>query len=608
MLTVAVLGVVGVLANPGAAGAALGDCAQPSSNGERPTASDCLFILSAAVGAAQCSPACACAPGGDVPGTATDALICLNAAVGVDIELACPCSDPAWFPIDPSVGTDLGHVPTAVPEQDQIDAGPVSFVDATDAAGLANVVGGGNSHGVGVAFVDLTGDGWEDIVVVNGRFFGTATQFPSHFYTNNADGTFTDNALASGFATIMEGIDGYSVAAADYDNDGDVDLYVGAHPFDILLRNDGTGSFTDVTATTGAGGPLTSQTNSSSKIVSFGDFDGDGHLDLVSASSDIPGPGLYLLRNDGDGTFTDTTTQSTAAIDDQGNPCAVLWSDYDSDIDADLHIWNDRGGRALLRNNGDGTFTNVTTIAGINAQAPISNPMGIDAADIDHDGDLDYYVSNIGNNPLLRNNSDGTFTNITSSAGTGGDFGWGLGFEDFNLDTFPDLFVAQEDNLPHIGFTNTATVEPSFSRTNFSHPSVLSSSRAHNVAVAFADYDHDGRVDVLTATTDGSRVTLYRNATDVGTNRWLEVHVPEAPSSGNAGATGARVFVKAGPLLQFREAYGGSSRASQNAQPLRFGLGQRTGADWVVAQWQDGRQVIVRNAEGNQRLLLTNAE
>jgi hypothetical protein len=387
-------------------------------------------------------------------------------------------------------------------------------------------------------------------------------------------------------------------------NDGDIDLYLGAHPHDLLIVSNEDGTFSDSTAASQSGGPATAQSGSGSKIVSFGDFNGDGHLDLVSASSDIPGPGLYLLLNDGDGSFSDVTEFSDAAIDADGNPCAVLWTDYDSDGDADLFIWNDRGGRVLLSNDGDNTFTGVTTSSGIDTQADIRNPMGIDGADIDHDGDLDYYVSNIGNNPLLRNNSDGTFTNITSSAGTGGDFGWGLGFEDFNLDTQPDIFVAQEDNLPFIAFTNGGRLPTGFTRTNLAHIRVDSTSRAHNVAVAFADYDHDGRVDVVTATTDGSRISLFRNTTNVGTNRWLEVDVPVTPGFAASGAVSARVFVKTGPLLQFREIYGGSSRASQNAIPARFGLGQRTGADWVAVQWPDGREIVVQGVEGNRRLHL----
>ena len=121
---------------------------------------------------------------------------------------------------------------------------------------------------------------------------------------------------------------------------------------------------------------------------------------------------------------------------------------------------------------------------------------------------------------------------------------------------------------------------------------------------SFADYDDDGRTDVLTATTDGSRVTLYRNTTDTGSNRWLEVVVPVAPDTGAAGGATARVLVKTGDLVQFREIYGGSSRASQNALSARFGLGDWSGAEYVAVQWQTGVQTVVTGVEGNQRLVM----
>lgn len=595
--------------SPESARAARGDCAQPVSTGATVTTTDCLFILQAAVGSTTCDPECVCAPTGELPIGASDALVCLLVAVGGDAALECPCGGPAWFPVDLTSAVDLGHVPARISPEQSRPAGAVTLVDATDEAGLADLNAGGNLHGVGVAFADLSGDGLEDIVVISGKFIGSPTTFDSAVYLNDGDGTFSDVSDSSGLAAILDGIDGYSVAAADYDADGDIDLYIGAHPRDILIENravqdSGVMTFVDATSDAGAGGPFTAQSGDASKIVSFGDIDGDGWADLVSASRDIPGAGLYLLRNEGDGTFSDVTIGSGAAIQSRGNPCAVLWTDFDNDTDPDLHVWNDRGGRVLLRNEGNLTFSDVTTASLINSQAAITHPMGIDGADIDHDGDLDYYVSNVGNNPLLSNNGDGTFTNITQTAGTGGEFGWGLGFEDFNNDSWADIFVGQEDNLPYLVFTNPGASPMVFSRSEFAHPTVISRVRAHNVAVAFADYDDDGRTDVLTATTDGSRVTLYRNTTDTGSNRWLEVVVPVAPDTGAAGGATARVLVKTGDLVQFREIYGGSSRASQNALSARFGLGDWSGADYVAVQWQTGAQTVVTGVEGNQRLVM----
>ena len=188
-----------------------------------------------------------------------------------------------------------------------------------------------------------------------------------------------------------------------------------------------------------------------------------------------------------------------------------------------------------------------------------------------------------------------------------GDFGWGLGFEDFDLDGWPDLFVAQEDDFPYLSFTHLGTPEPGepprFARRGWSH-SPTDPRRAHNVAAAFADVDRDGRVDVVTATTDGSRVQLFHNETDVGTQRWLEVRVLRSPQTRDAGGISARVAVKTGDIIQFRDLKGGSSRASQNAIGVRFGLGQWTGAEWVAVLWPDGRQVVRTGVEGDQRLEL----
>lgn len=504
--------------------------------------------------------------------------------------------DPFWVEVDTTGGIDLGFAPERL--EDAEPPGRLRFIDVTVRAGLAAGRGGGNSHGVGIAFVDLNGDTWPDIFVANGRDHD-GTHVPSQYFENQQDGTFADRTSAAGFAHLATE-DLFSVAAADYDRDGDVDLYLGASLHDILMRNEGDGTFVDATVDAGAGGPASETAlfgDGRSKVVSFGDFDGDGHLDLVSASSTLPGRGAYLLKNDGDGTFTDITGSSRVAVADSGNPCAVLWSDYDADGDQDLWIWNDRGGHVLLRNDG-GHFEDVTESSGA-GDVGITHPMGIDAADIDHDGDLDYYVSNIGDNPLLRNNGDGTFSDITDEAGTGGEYGWGLSFEDFDLDGWPDLFVAQEDDRPHLLFSHEGTDPPTFERIELNHADVISDRRAHNVAAGFADFDKDGRVDAVLAGTDGRPLELYRNETPVGDQHYL--HVFLTPTDANATGVTARVAVKTGDLVQFVDVLGGSSRASQNEHSARFGLGPYTGAEWVVVLWPSGTYDVWRNIEGNRQ-------
>ena len=504
-----------------------------------------------------------------------------------------------WQAIDLTNATDFGFTATELPAAQQVDASALTLSEVGASAGLTAVAAGGNPHGVGVGFVDVDLDGFEDLIVINGA------AFDSYLYMNNGDGTFSDRTEASGIAAILNpagaATDGYSVAAADYDTDGDYDLYVTAMPTDFLLQNDGSGNFTDVTSAAAAGGPPSAQPGSASKIAAWGDYDGDGLMDVVVASSTFDnGSSAYLLRNEGNGSFSDVTAQTSMLISAQGNPCAVLWTDMDADGDQDLWVWNDRGdptsNRSFMRNS-NGVFTDDRIAVG--ATFSVAHPMGIDGADLDHDGYIDYYVSNVSNNPLMHNDGSGNFTDISAQAGSQGDFGWGLGFEDLNHDGWWDIFVAQEDDMPYLTFSNQRTSPPTFVRQDWPHSTV---GDGHNVAVAFADFDHDGKVDVVTASTSGSRVNLYRNDTDVGTHGWLEVKIPQVPGNNAVGGISARVVVTTGDLVQFKDITGGSSRASQNAMSARFGLGHWNGAESVAVLWPDGRQLAAINVEGNQIL------
>lgn len=511
-----------------------------------------------------------------------------------------------WDEIDTQDAEDLGHEAAPIPEDDQRQPGPITLTDVTQSVGLGDAIGGGNQHGVGVAFVDLDADGFAEVFIANGRNNPGDIQYVSSLFRNRGDGSFEDVTQSSNVEAILGDRDCYSVAAADYDGDGDVDLYVGAQPTDVLLRNLGDGSFEDATEVAGAGGPPSNAglvIDGRSKVVAFGDYDADGDQDIVSSSSTLDMPFAYLLENRGDGSFLDVTDESGVFASVRGNPCAVMWSDYDTDGLIDLQIWNDRGDHVLL-GNGGGSFTDRTSAAKLDA-VTITHPMGIDAGDIDHDGDLDYYVSNIGNNPLLRNNGDGTFTDVTTMAGTGGDYGWGLGFEDFDRDGWVDIFVAQEDDRPHLVFRNEGEGGGPFARIEVPHPPVMTMGAAHNVAVAFADYDHDGRVDVLVAGTDGSPIQLYRNETDLGTAGWLDILLRPSDGPESSEGIGARIAVQTGDITQFDDVTGGSSRASQNEHGVRFGLGQWDGVESVAVLWPTGRQTVLTGVEAGQRLVLT---
>ncbi len=515
-------------------------------------------------------------------------------------------SDPVlWADVPLAQALDLGHTPALEPAH--VEASGLVFTEVSTEAGLAASVSGGNSHGVGVGFFDVDGDGWADIVHANGIANAGSPVFDSELWLNQRDGTFVDASASSGFAPLLAGLDTYSVSAADVDGDGDIDVHITAHPSDRLLLNDGHGHFVDGTAAAGLGGPPSvPNPRGSSKIGAWGDVNRDGWPDLAVASSqfeDQPAHG-YLMLNDGDATFTDATAAWGLQIAMSGNPCAVLWTDYDNDGDLDLAVWNDRGdpssNRSLLRNDGNG-FTDVTTEA--YWTNPMGNPMGIDGADIDRDGFLDYYVGNIGGNALLVALGDGTFVDYAASAGVQGMFSWGLAFEDFDHDQWWDLFVATEDDRPYLSFQNLRTDPPSFDAAIWEHWPVYN---GHNVAAGFADFDHDGDTDVVTAPTSGSRMSLMRNDTDKGTNHWLEVVIDEEPVTGARGGVGARV-VLAFPdgSTVFRDITGGSSRASQNAHSARFGLGPWDGVATVAVLWPDGRSLAAVNVPGDQVLHLT---
>ena len=180
-----------------------------------------------------------------------------------------------------------------------------------------------------------------------------------------------------------------------------------------------------------------------------------------SFTGSVPENG-YLLRNNQDNTFVDVTAVTNFHAGSGGNPCALMFTDYDNDGDQDVFSWNDAGGggdntRALLQNN-EGVFANVTVASGIGGV--VTNPMGVGGADINADGFNDYYVSTIGSHPLYLSQGDTTFVNSSAASGTLGpsgfleSYGWGLGFEDLNLDGYWDLFLAQEDDRDYLTYTH----------------------------------------------------------------------------------------------------------------------------------------------------------
>jgi hypothetical protein len=330
----------------------------------------------------------------------------------------------------------------------------------------------------GVAVFDYNNDGLLDIFFTNGAAIPSLEKsdpsYSNRLFRNNGDGTFTDVTEKAGLAGV-----GYSmgVAAGDYDNDGFVDLYVTGVNRNQLFHNNGNGTFTDVTAKAGVGGFVTTFGKAWSVAAGWFDYNNDGLLDLFVVNYlnyniktathcvqqglpaycspvDFLGTPNILYRNNGDGTFTDVSQQSHVA-QYVGKGMGVAFADYDNDGFTDIFVSNDTFENYLLHNNGDGTFTNVAILAGVayNAYGSAIAGMGADFRDVDNDGKPDIFETAMFREgfPLYKNSGDGQFQDVSSTAGlsvlTSRSTAWGTGIFDFDNDGNKDLFTANADIL-----------------------------------------------------------------------------------------------------------------------------------------------------------------
>jgi hypothetical protein len=330
----------------------------------------------------------------------------------------------------------------------------------------------------GVAVFDYNNDGLLDIFFTNGAAIPSLEKsdpsYSNRLFRNNGDGTFTDVTQKAG----LEGI-GYSmgVAAGDYDNDGFVDLYITGVNRNQLFHNNGDGIFTDVTEKAGVGGIVPKLGKAWSVAAGWFDYNNDGLLDLFVVNYlnykiktatlcvqqglpaycspvDFLGTPNILYRNNGDGTFTDVSEQSHVS-QYVGKGMGLAFGDYDNDGFADIFVSNDTFENYLLHNNGDGTFTNVAMLAGVayNAYGKAIAGMGADFRDIDNDGRLDIFETAMFGEgfPLYKNLGDGQFQDVAGAAGLGAltsrSTAWGVGIFDFDNDGNKDLFTANADIL-----------------------------------------------------------------------------------------------------------------------------------------------------------------
>ncbi|MFC2076467.1 FG-GAP-like repeat-containing protein, partial [candidate division KSB1 bacterium] len=418
-----------------------------------------------------------------------------------------------------------------------------------------------SSSGQGLAWGDYDNDGNLDLYISN-----LGVNHPNRLYHNNGDGTFSE---VGGPAGVNDTGTGLGSAWGDYDGDGDLDLYLAnGSSYNRLFRNNGDGGFTEVGETAGV------RDFDPGRGVAWADYDSDGDLDLYVANESFAN---WLYQNNGDGTFTNMA--QTAGVDDNGAGYGTAWADYDADGDPDIYVVRPSAANLLYRNNGDGTFTDVAGTAGV---ADIGNGRGVAWADYDNDGYLDLYLSEAGNpNRLYHNNGNGTFGDKSSLAGVN-DSGssWGVAWGDFDADGYIDLYVTN-NNSPNRLYKNNG--DATF--TDVAETMGVDHSGA-GFSAAWADYDRDGDLDLYLVNYATQANCLYRN--EGTSNNWIAFKLVGQPL--NTAAIGASVRLISGGLSQVRTVSGGSGYLSQDMADIYFGLGSNTSIDSIVIGWPSGSE------------------
>ncbi len=515
--------------------------------------------------------------------------------------------------------------------------GQVTLLDVTDQAGVGfhyTHGGTGRKHfietmGPGCAFLDYDGDGRLDIYAVNGHALdGSEPIEANELYRNLGDGTFREVGREAGADDRGYGV---GVTAADYDNDGDLDLFLTNYGPNVLLRGRGDGTFADHTAQAGVGDSLWGTG------CAFLDYDNDGLLDLYVAnyveysldaegrdltpyflaapgqelSADLraypspenfPGSPDVLYRNAGDGTFVDVTA-AAGVLNPAGKGMGIVCADYDGDGDSDIFVANDQTANFLYRNDGDGTFADVALLAGVgySGDGRPEASMGADFGDYDNDGLLDLVVPNFHREPtsLYRNEGGGLFSWESMRSGLGRPslawVGWGTAFLDYDNDGFLDVFVANGHTLDNADLFDASSSYPQpdqlFRNTGAGRFEDVSAASGEALAAAkvsrgaaFGDYDDDGDTDIFVVHSTG-RADLLRNEGG-NAGHWLQVRT--VGRRANRDGVGARIEVVSGDLRQVREIRTGSGLYSQNDLRASFGLGERERVDLLEVRWPGG--------------------
>ena len=425
--------------------------------------------------------------------------------------------------------------------------------------------------GGGIGFADMDNDNDPDCIIatdVNFKVF------------RNDNGFFTDITSVSGISFFGDALK--SVLWGDFNNDGLRDVYLTSwYSNNRLYKNTGNNSFVDVTALAGVSMP---NFNYQSTTASWGDIDRDGFLDLyVGNYGNIEGQGNQyniLFKNNGNGTFTDITNSAGVADSLAKKPLVITMFDYDADGWQDIYIAMDKFQRStLFRNNGNSTFTDVSLVSGTGISA---DAMGLAVTDFNRDSWLDIYVSNgtVGNF-LLKNNGNGTFSDIAGTTGTRVyKECWGNNFLDYDNNNWQDLFVTASSGIDMCDVLLNNNGNNTF--TNIGYPiGIKDSAKSHGSAVC--DYNMDGYPDFFVTLSD-SNLKAFRN--NGGQNNWIKIKCIGVQS--NKDAIGSTVTVFSGGAANKQVILGANSFLSQDDVVLIFGLGSVSIVDSINIKWTNG--------------------
>ena len=459
----------------------------------------------------------------------------------------------------------------------------LSFQDSATAKGVGAAYGV-STYGGGVSFSDFDGDGWDDLT------YSTTDGQEVYFFKNN-NGVFSQVDLG-----INDTYRTKQVIWVDYDNDGDKDFVAtsitGLNKF---YRNEGSLTFTDITNSIGF-----FTNNLYTYGISFGDIDNDGDLDAFISNRDEVtfNQYSYLYRND-NGVYVDISSTAGIYLGNQLSFCSAFF-DYDNDGDQDIYVANDKvaNKNRLYQNDGLGNFTDVSDSSGAGIAI---DAMSTTIADYNYDGWFDIYVSNTtAGNYQLKNNGDGTFTNVAPIVGTTfNSIGWGSVFLDADCDADLDLYISGSmiGNVPN--YLSAAFYENN-GTNNYFIPSGIgfANDLRKSYSNAMGDFNNDGLPDIVVMN-DTDNYFLWENTT-TNTNNWLKVKLEGVIS--NKDGIGSKIEIAIGGNKQYRYTLCGEGYLGQNSGTEMFGLGSANTIDYIKVNWLSGTEDVFYNISANQTL------